>query len=151
MIYPREEGLAMNLAKLFPFFLAFLAAAGVVCAQQPGPQDHPAATFGDTPKTNKPSKFRTILGTVRDQADNPVPGAIVELKDLKTSKVVDFVAKDDGKFVFRDLRLDVNYELMAKHADLATQVKKVTIYDTRNQVILTLKLEPLPAAAAKQQ
>ena len=90
------------------------------------------------------------MGTVRDQADNPAPGAIVQLKDLRTSKVVDFVAKDDGKFVFRELRLDVNYELLAKRGDLATPVKKVTIYDTRNQVILTLKLEP-PAAAAKQQ
>ena len=92
----------MHLPKLFTFFLAFLAVAGLACAQQPGPQDHPNATFGDTPKSNKPSKFRTILGTVRDEADNPAPGAIVQLKDLKTSKVVDFVAKDDGKFVFRD-------------------------------------------------
>jgi hypothetical protein len=141
----------MIVPKLFPVFLAFLAAAGLVCAQQPGPQDHPNATFGDTPKTNKPSKFRTILGTVRDQADNPAPGAIVQLKDLRTSKVVDFVAKDDGKFVFRELKLDVNYELVAKRGDLTTPVKKVTIYDTRNQVILTLKLEPSPAAAAKQQ
>ena len=140
----------MNLPKLFPVFLAFFAVAGLVYAQQPGPQDHPNATFGDTPKSNKPSKFRTILGTVRDEADNPAPGAIVQLKDLRTSKVVDFVAKDDGKFVFRDLKLDVNYELVAKRGDLATPVKKVTIYDTRNQVILTLKLEP-PAAAAKQQ
>ncbi len=139
----------MNVLKLFPVFLAFLATAGLASAQQPGPQDHPNATFGDTPKSNKPSKFRTILGTVRDQADNPAPDAIVQLKDLRTSKVVDFVAKDDGKFVFRDLRLDVNYELVAKRGDLTTPVKKVTIYDTRNQVILTLKLEP-PAAAAKQ-
>jgi hypothetical protein len=141
----------MHLPKLFTFFLTFLAAAGLAGAQQPGPQDHPNATFGDTPKSNKPSKFRTILGTVRDEADNPAPGAIVQLKDLKTSKVVDFVAKDDGKFVFRDLKLDVNYELVAKRGDLATQVKKVTIYDTRNQVILTLKLEQPAAAAAKQQ
>jgi Carboxypeptidase regulatory-like domain len=141
----------MHLPKLFTFFLAFLAVAGLACAQQPGPQDHPNATFGDTPKSNKPSKFRTILGTVRDEADNPAPGAIVQLKDLKTAKVVDFVAKDDGKFVFRDLKLDVNYELVAKRGDLATQVKKVTIYDTRNQVILTLKLEQPAAAAAKQQ
>jgi hypothetical protein len=141
----------MHLPKLFTLFLAFLAAAGLACAQQPGPQDHPAATFGDSPKSNKPSKFRTILGTVRDEADNPAPGAIVQLKDLKTSKVVDFVAKDDGKFMFRDLKLDVNYELVAKRGDLATPVKKVTIYDTRNQVILTLKLEPPAAAAAKQQ
>ncbi len=141
----------MNVPKLFTVSLVFLAAACLLCAQQPAPQDHPAATFSnDMPKNSKPSKLRTILGTVKDQADNPVPGAIVQLKDLRTSKVVDFATKDDGKFLFRDLRLDVNYELVAKHGDLAAAPKKVTIYDTRNQVILTFKLEP-QAAAEKQQ
>jgi hypothetical protein len=141
----------MNVPKLFTVSLVFLVAASLVCAQQPSPQDHPAATFGnDNPKNSKPSKLRTILGTVKDQADNPVPGAIVQLKDLRTSKVVDFATKDDGKFLFRDLRLDVNYELVAKRGDLAAPPKKVTIYDTRNQVILTFKLEP-PAPAEKQQ
>jgi len=87
---------------------------------------------------------------VKDQADNPVSGAIVQLKNLRTSKVVDFATKEDGKFAFRELRLDVNYELVSKRGDLAAPVKKVTIYDTRNQVILNFKLEP-PAAAEKQQ
>jgi len=56
---------------------------------------------------------------------------------------VDFLTKDDGKFAFHDLRLDVNYELVAKHGDLAAPLKKVTTFDTRNNVILTLKLEPV--------
>jgi hypothetical protein len=141
----------MNVPKLLTVSLGFLAAAGLACAQQPSPQDHPAAVFGnDLPKNTKASKLRTILGTVKDQADNPVSGAIVQIKDLRTSKVVDFATKDDGKFAFRDLRLDVNYELLAKRGDLAAPPKKVTIYDTRNQVILNFKLEPLPAAEKQQ-
>lgn len=141
----------MNVPKLLTVSLGFLVAAGLARAQQSGPQDHPAAVFGnDMPKNTKPSKLRTILGTVKDQADNPVSGAIVQLKDLRTSKVVDFATKDDGKFAFRELRLDVNYELVAKRGELAAPPKKVTIYDTRNQVILTFKLEPA-AAAEKQQ
>jgi Carboxypeptidase regulatory-like domain len=144
----------MNLAKLFPVSLVFLAAAGLLCAQHTDLSKQPAAVYGnDMPKSSKHSKFRTIYGTVKDQADNPAPGAIVQLKDLRTSKVVDFATKDDGKFAFRELRLDVDYELVAKRGDLAAPVKKVTIYDTRNEVILTFKLEPAaaPAAAAKQQ
>jgi|HubBroStandDraft_6_1064221.scaffolds.fasta_scaffold770879_2 hypothetical protein len=142
--------LAMNVHKLFTVSLAFLAAAGLLCAQA-DPQKHPEAVYGnDMPKNAKPSQLRTIQGTVKDQADNPVSGAIVQLKNLRTSKVVDFATKEDGKFAFRELRLDVNYELVAKRGDLAAPVKKVTIYDTRNQVILNFKLEP-PAAAEKQQ
>ena len=142
----------MHLAKLFATSLVFLAAAGLLSAQQPDQQKRPEAVFGnDMPKNAKPSQIRTILGTVKDQADNPVPGAIVQLKNLRTSKVVDFATKDDGKFVFRDLRLDINYELVAKRGDLEAPVKKVTIYDTRNQVILNFKLEPPAPAAAKPQ
>ena len=139
----------MNVHKLFTVSLAFLAAAGLLCAQA-DPQKLPEAVYGnDMPKNAKPSQLRTIQGTVKDQADNPVSGAIVQLKNLRTSKVVDFATKEDGKFAFRELRLDVNYELVAKRGDLAAPVKKVTIYDTRNQVILNFKLEP-PVAAEKQ-
>jgi hypothetical protein len=141
----------MNVPKLFSVSLLFVAAAGLLCAQDHDTSKQPTTSFGnETHKPGKPSTVRTIIGTVKDQADNPVPGAIVQLKDLKTSKVVDFATKDDGKFAFHDLRLDVNYELVAKAGDLVAPPKKVTIYDTRNQVILSLKLEPA-AAAAKQQ
>jgi hypothetical protein len=68
----------------------------------------------------------------------------VQLKDTKTSSIVDFATKDDGKFVFRDLPMDINYELLAKHGDLASQVKKVSIYDTRKHIIVNFQL-----AAAK--
>jgi hypothetical protein len=140
----------MNVLKLFTVSLAFLAASVMLCAQG-DPTKHPEAVYGnDMPKNTKPSQLRTIQGTVKDQADNPVSGAIVQLKNLRTSKVLDFATKEDGKFAFRELRLDVNYELVAKRGDLAAPVKKVTIYDTRNQVILNFKLEP-PVAAEKQQ
>lgn len=146
-----KRSLAMNVSNLFAVSFVFLAAAGLLSAQA-DPSKHPEATFGnETHKPPKPSQQRTILGTVKDQADNPVSGAIVQLKDLRTAKVIDFATKDDGKFVFRELRLDVNYELVAKRGELS-QVKKVTIYDTRNQVLLNFKLAPPePAAAEKQQ
>lgn len=151
MIYAREKVTRMNVPKLLAVCFVILAAAGLLCAQA-DPEKHPEATFGsDTHKPVKPSKQRTIVGMVKDQADNPAPGAIVQLKDLRTSKVVDFATKDDGKFAFRELRLDVNYELVAKRGALGTPVKKVTIYDTRNQVILNFKLEPQEPAAAKPQ
>jgi len=134
----------MKFSRLLP--LALLSAAGILSAQHADLSKQPGAVFSGRPDSSKPSKFRTIEGTVKDPSENPVSGAIVQLKDLRTSKVVDFLTKDDGKFAFHDLRLDVNYELVAKRGDLAAPVKKVTTYDTRNDVILTLKLE----AQAKQ-
>jgi len=111
------------------------------------PHNQPSVFLDNKGKPLKPSQARTIDGVVRDHADNPIAGAIVSLKDLKTSKVIDFATKDDGKFVFRELSMNINYELTAKHEGLSS-VKKVSPFDTRNEVILTFHLEPPEAPEA---
>ncbi len=128
-------------------FLVSLAAVSLgtltpASAQQTDPSNKPHVFLENRSKPGKPSTMRLIQGTVKDQNDNPIRGAVVQLKDMKTSKVIDFLTKDDGKFAFRDLAMDVNYELTAKHSGLTPLVKKVTPYDARHEVVLTFRLEP---------
>src|SRR5580658_292539 len=130
----------MNLFKILPAPLLLLVS--IAPAQQNSlPNDKTDVYLqNDKPKTQKESNTRTIQGTVKDPSDNPQPQAIVQLKDMKTSKIVDFVTKDDGKYTFSDLPMDINYELAAKHGDLTAAAKKVSIYDTRKNVILNFQL-----------
>jgi Carboxypeptidase regulatory-like domain len=130
----------MNLIKILP--VSLLLVAGIAFAQQnAGPDDKPNVYLqNDRPKNQKESNTRTILGTVKDASDNVVSEAIVQLKDMKTLKVIDFVTRDDGRFAFNDLPMDINYELAAKHADLTAPVKKVSVYDTRKSVVLNFQL-----------
>ena len=128
-------------AKLFSISFACAFALGLAQTQQTDPSNRSNVLLENKEKPPKPSEARNISGLVRDQNDNPIRGAIVQLKDMKTSKVIDFPTKDDGKFAFHDLRMDIDYELTAKH-DGMTSVKKVSIYDTRKNVVLTFKLEP---------
>ena len=79
---------------------------------------------------------------MKDASDNPQADAIVQLKNTKTSSVVEFATKDDGKYVFRDLPMDINFELLAKHSDITTPVKKISIYDTRKHLIVNFQLVP---------
>jgi hypothetical protein len=124
--------------------LTFLLLACLAPAQD-GPEQKPNVFLqNDRVKNEKESNTRTIDGTVKDASDNPLPDAIVQLKNTKTSNIVNFATKDDGKFVFRDLPMDINYELIAKHGDVATPVKKVSVYDTRKHIIVNFQL-----AAAK--
>jgi hypothetical protein len=116
--------------------------AGFASAQE-GPDQKPSVFLqNDRTKTVKESNTRLIDGTVKDASDNPLANAIVQLKDTKTSNIVDFATKDDGKFVFRDLPMDINYELLAKHGDVTTPVKKVSIYDTRKHIIVNFQVTP---------
>jgi hypothetical protein len=117
------------------FFLSCIAPA------QDGPDQKPNVFLqNDRQKSEKESNTRIIDGTVKDASDNPLADVIVQLKDTKTSKIVEFPTKDDGKYVFRDLPMDINYELLAKHGNVTTPVKKVSVYDTRKHVILNFQL-----------
>lgn len=128
----------MTLLKTAP--LVFLILASPALAQD-GPEQKPSVFLqNNRPKNEKESNTRVIDGTVKDGTDNPLADAIVQLKNLKTSSIVDFATKDDGKYVFRDLPMDINFELIAKRGDLATPVKKVSVYDTRKHVILNFQL-----------
>jgi hypothetical protein len=131
----------MNLFKILP---AILLLACIAPAQD-GPDQKPNVFLqNDRVKNQKESNTRIIDGTVKDASDNPLADAIVQLKDTKTSNIVNFATKEDGKYVFRDLPMDINYELLAKHNDVATPVKKISVYDTRKHVIVNFQL-----AAAK--
>lgn len=122
-------------------FLVLTAGASGAFAQL-NDRNHQGDVFLDNkPKPGKESTARTIQGIVKDASDSPVRGAIVHLKDTKSSKVIDYATKDDGLFVFRELSMDITYELAATRGDAKAPTKTVSPYDTRKAVTLTFKLE----------
>jgi Carboxypeptidase regulatory-like domain len=132
----------MRVTNVCSIFLA-CAAISISAWAQKGSNDKPSVFLeNNRPSNPKDTNTRIVSGFVKDQNDNPIPGAIVQLKNLKTSKVIDFPTKEDGRFTFRDLRMGDDYELIAKHDQLASPAKKVTVYDTRKNIVLTFKLEP---------
>ena len=129
-------------AVLISSAIGLLGSASLAFAQQADQPNKPSVIVENREKPKKDSPYRIIQGFVKDQADNPLAGAIVQLKDTRTSKIVDFATKDDGKFAFRDLSMESNYELLAKRGDLAAPMRKVSIYDSRKEVIINFTLQP---------
>jgi hypothetical protein len=121
---------------------AFLILTAAVCAQS---QSDPNALFTKKPPKGAPP-IRSVQGLVNDQAGNPADGAIVALKNLKTSKTITFFTKQDGTYVFHDLRMDEDFELTANRGPLTTAPKKLSVFDTRRKVTLNFQLEPKEAA-----
>jgi hypothetical protein len=88
------------------------------------------------------SRQRDLKGIVKDEQDNPVEGALVQLKDLKTGKAQTFRTKKDGTYLFYDLNMDIDYELKATYDDLKTAVtKKVSKYDSRKPATVNFQIE----------
>jgi Carboxypeptidase regulatory-like domain len=131
----------MNVVKILILAVLLFTPLAVAQHNDSSPDSQPNVFLeNNRPKNAKESNTRTIEGSVKDAADNPLADAIVQLKNLKTSKIVDYPTREDGKFSFRDLPMDVNFELVAKHGQLTAPAKKVTIYDTRKYVLLNFQL-----------
>src|SRR5580704_10499123 len=61
---------------------------------------------------------RAVMGSVTTADDKLVPGAVVQLKDMRTLQVRSFITLDDGQYHFSGLRSDIDYELTARSGDL---------------------------------
>src|ERR1700684_2305304 len=72
-----------------------------------------ALAFGQGKKSKEPTE-RSVTGIVTDENDMPVPGAVVQLKNMKTLEVRSFIAKEHGDYYFHGLSTDIDYELKAE-------------------------------------
>ncbi|MCS6953055.1 MAG: carboxypeptidase-like regulatory domain-containing protein [Bryobacterales bacterium] len=91
-------------------------------------------------KPREDPNVRSVQGAVYDANDQPVEGAIVKLKNLKTLQVRSFVTQRDGTYYFHGLSTDVDYELRAEHGEAASDTKTLSVFDSRRKAVINLKL-----------
>jgi len=94
---------------------------------------------------------RTIEGSVLDQAGHPVSAAVVLIEDLKSLQVRSYIVQDDGKFRFRGLSSDANYELRARFNGAVSNVKTVSVFETRPVIVVNLTLSNKPKRAPNRR
>lgn len=57
---------------------------------------------------------RRVHGAVKEPDGKPAAGAVVKIKNMKSLSVRSYITKDDGKYVFGNLRMDAEYKLQAE-------------------------------------
>jgi hypothetical protein len=87
------------------------------------------------------ANLRSIEGVVSDADRNPLPRAIVQLKDMRTLQIRSFVTQPEGSYHFAGLRMDTDYELKATLGEQSSATKRVTSFETRKTVTVNLQLE----------
>src|SRR5437667_11642443 len=117
----------MSIAKFFLLSSVFVLGSGIALAQATPPAlptEKPATFDGKrNPKEDK-SRLRDLTGVVKDDAGAPIDGAIVQIKDSRTGKLIDFITKQDGSYVFHELNMDIDYDLTAKRNGFDAAAKK---------------------------
>lgn len=89
----------------------------------------------------KEQKLRSVQGIVTDEQENPIPKAVVQIKNMKTLQVKSFYTDDKGAYRFHGLDPDADYELRAEHDNATSSSRKITPFDSRRDVIINFKLE----------
>lgn len=85
-------------------------------------------------------QLRTVRGTVLDKDENPVPTAIVYLKNVKSQAVKTYIADDKGQYRFSGLDPNVDYEIHAEQKDLISPTRTVSSFESRSDIDMPLRL-----------
>jgi hypothetical protein len=115
--------------KLFTAVLAAIALAAVVTLPAHAQK-----------KENEDRQTRSVQGVVTDNADTPLEGAVVQLKDTKSLQIRSFITKQNGTFHFHSLNPDIDYELRAEHKGANSGSKTLSSFDGRKSAVINLKV-----------
>ena len=85
---------------------------------------------------------RSVSGVVTAADDSAVVGAVVQLKDTKTKQVRSFYTQEHGAYYFHGLSPDIEYEISAFYKDAVSPTRTLSIFDSRKDVVINLKLGP---------
>jgi hypothetical protein len=84
---------------------------------------------------------RVVQGTVYDAQDKFVNGAVVQLKDQRSMQVRSFITQENGAYHFSGLKIDNDYQMKADFSGMTSGWKTLSVFDTRKEPIVNLKLE----------
>lgn len=91
-------------------------------------------------KQKEDRQTRSVQGIITDGSDNPLNGAVVQLKDTKTLQIRSFITKENGTYHFHSLNPDIDYELKAEHQGASSGSKTLSSFDSRKAAVINLKV-----------
>lgn len=84
---------------------------------------------------------RSLSGQVMTPKNDPLPNAVVYLKNQKTLGVKTFIAEADGGYRFGGLSPNVDYQIYAEYQGKRSDTKTLSSFDSRKKVVIHLKID----------
>jgi hypothetical protein len=124
--------------KLLSLLVIATVSVGCMTAQLTIPMN--GSSSEPTPKKTRPTS-KMLNGTVQDKSEQPIPGAVVYLKNMKTLAVKSFFAQKDGSYRFPQLALNTDYEVYAEKDGKKSDVKTISQFDDRFSPTINLRID----------
>jgi hypothetical protein len=99
------------------------------------------ARFAFGQKKDKTPVERTLSGIVTGVDGAPVPGAVVQLKNLKTLQIRSYIAREKGDYQFNGLGTDVDYEVKAQWNGHTSATRTLSTFDSHPEPVINLQLK----------
>jgi hypothetical protein len=91
--------------------------------------------------SKKEAQLRTVKGVVIDKSENPIPGSVVFLRNMRTNAVTSRFADSDGNYRFSGLDPNAEYTVYAEFEGAKSPSKTVSSLDSRKEMIINLKVD----------
>jgi len=125
--------------KQLSIIFAVLVLTACAAAQLEIPLSHPPGG-DDSSRRNDNTNQRILTGVVMDKNDQPIPNAVVYLKNEKNLSVRTFFSQKDGTYRFPQLERNVDYEIYAEIDGKRSDTKTVSQFDNRNAPHVNLRI-----------
>src|ERR1700720_3402757 len=92
--------------------------------------------------TKHEAQLRTVRGVVADKSsEDPVPSAVVFLRNTRTNAVRSYIANEGGEYRFSGLDPNVDYEIHAEKDGAKSSTRTISSFDSKKEIVLNLKIE----------
>jgi len=88
----------------------------------------------------KVPQLRTVEGQVFRKDGSPIQGAVVYLQDTKSLAVRSYLSDDQGRFHFRQLSMNLDYDLWAELDGKRSRTKSISQFNSKPDLQFKLKL-----------
>ena len=100
----------------------------------------PLAAAGPAQNPSRDAQLKTVRGLVLDKSENGVSTAVVFLKNVRSNQVRSYIADGQGNYRFSGLDPNADYELYAEKDGAKSQVRNISSFDARTDIVLNLKI-----------
>ena len=84
---------------------------------------------------------RTVEGKVQEKGGAGIKGAVVYLKDIRTSQVKSAISDESGTYRFVQLSLSTDYEVWAQIDEKKSKTKSISSFDSKSRLYLDLVID----------